>query len=101
MFRPLNCRGGCYFCRHKSNQKGFQQKGFFAAHGHYPANQAKPRAAKCCPTAFSQPCASATIAMPFLALGATIVLPDFARSWSADGEHHDTFSHSKKYILFS
>jgi hypothetical protein len=26
-------REGLYFCRHKSNQKGFQQKGFFAAHG--------------------------------------------------------------------
>ena len=23
--------GPSYFCRHKSNQKGFQQKGFFAA----------------------------------------------------------------------
>jgi hypothetical protein len=28
--RALNCRCGCHFCRHKSNQKGCQQKCFFA-----------------------------------------------------------------------
>jgi hypothetical protein len=28
-----------YFCRHKSNKKGFQQIGFFAAQSLYPAKQ--------------------------------------------------------------
>ena len=79
-------RGGLVtFCRHKSNQKGFQQKGFFAAQGLCPANQPKPRAAKCCPTSFALAHASANIAMPLPAHMATIVLPDFARSCSADG----------------
>ncbi|MGZ3767728.1 MAG: hypothetical protein ACXVA2_23895 [Mucilaginibacter sp.] len=32
--------------------------------------------------------ASASIAMPLPKLEATIVLPDFARSCSADGKHH-------------
>jgi hypothetical protein len=59
--------GPSYFCRHKSNQKGFQQKGFFAALGLYPANQVKPRAAKCCPTIRSpNPTLQQLLLCPFL-----------------------------------
>ncbi len=41
--------GPSHFCRHKSNQKGFQQRCFFAARGLYAANQTKSRAANYCP----------------------------------------------------
>jgi hypothetical protein len=86
MFLQLMAAGSSYFCRHKSNQKGFQRKGFFAALGLCPANQLKPRAAILCPTAFAPATSSQSLLMPFPALVAIIVLPDLIRSWSADRE---------------
>jgi hypothetical protein len=46
---------------------------------------------------FAQACPSASIAMPFQALIATIVLPDFARSRSADPEKQSC----KSFNLFN
>jgi hypothetical protein len=76
--------GPSYFPLMESNQRSSQQRGFFAAHGLYPANQVKPRAAIFCPAIapacprFSKSCYAPAAAQ------ATIVLPDFARSLSAD-----------------
>jgi hypothetical protein len=52
-FNTAMAAGAFYFCRNKSNKSAFFFLGFFAAQGLYPANQAEPRAAKSCPTAFS------------------------------------------------
>jgi hypothetical protein len=76
-----------YFFLIKSNQKSSQQKCFFAARGLSPANRAEPRAAK--PYLYfvrSISHASARFANALTAAQATIVLPAFARSCSADGE---------------
>jgi putative hydrolase of HD superfamily len=58
-----------------------------------------------CPTAFTQGPCFANIAMPFLARGAMLILPDFGRSWSADGESNvfvNQQPNSSKYrALFS
>ena len=68
----------------KVTKKSSQQKGFLAAPGLCPANQAKPRAAKHLPyfvrskPALRKHCYALSAHMP------TIVLPDFARSGSAD-----------------
>jgi len=51
-----------------------------------PANQAKPRAANNCPTSFAHAPLLQIFAMPLQPHKATIVLPDFGRSCSADGE---------------
>jgi hypothetical protein len=86
MFCPLNCRGGCYFFLDKKvTKKSSQQKSFFAAraftllinqnHGCNTLPDCRSHIAG----------ASAKFAMPFPLPRATIVLVDFARSWSADG----------------
>jgi hypothetical protein len=87
IFRPLNCRGGFVtFGAPKVTKSACHQKGFFAARGLYPANQAKPRAAIFCPAV--APC-SRRFSKSCYALSRTqsaIVLPGFARSWSDDGK---------------
>ncbi|MGZ3822298.1 MAG: hypothetical protein ACXVB6_17020, partial [Mucilaginibacter sp.] len=83
----LMAAGPSYFCRHKSNQKGCQPKCFFAPvaftlqirQNHGLQNLA-PLFVPACPC-FSKYC----YALP--TLEPTIVLPDFARSCSADGKH--------------
>jgi hypothetical protein len=83
----------------QSNQKSSQQKCFFAAQGLYPANQAKPRAAKpylhfvrSLPQASDKVRYAPATALP------TIVLPTFARSCSADGEEN-SLNHDNPIIL--
>jgi hypothetical protein len=90
---PLNCRGGFVtFVATKVTKKACQQKGFFAARGFCPANQAKPRAAKHLPyfvrakLMLRKHCYAPPRALP------TIVLPDFARSCSADLENNISVS---------
>jgi hypothetical protein len=85
LFVFIGTQDGCAVCRHKSNQKGFQQKCFFAAQGLSPANRAEPRAAiilryfvPTFPRASAKTCYAPATAPP------TIVLPAFARSCSAD-----------------
>jgi hypothetical protein len=60
-FNTAHCRRGYYFCRNKSNKNAFFFLGFFAAQSLHPANQPEPRAAKSCPTSFTQTYASANI----------------------------------------
>jgi len=55
------------------------------AQGLYPANQSEPRAAKPYPTSFAHSLASARFANAPPTAQATIVLPAFVRSCSADG----------------
>jgi hypothetical protein len=69
----------------QSNQKGCQQKGFFAAHGLYQINQ-NHGLQNIALLLSLLPNATANIAMPFPTHKAITVLPDFARSCSADGE---------------
>ncbi|WP_221283380.1 hypothetical protein [Mucilaginibacter lappiensis] len=70
----------------KSNQKSSHQKCFFAAQGLCPANRTEPGLQLFCPTLFAlfptlqQKLANAP------ATQASIVLPAFARSCSADGK---------------
>jgi hypothetical protein len=92
-----HCRGGYYFCLDtKGSKKSSQSKCFFAAHGHCPANQAKPGllyfyAAVATRLAF----ASVKICYALPLRKAVIVLPDFIRSCSTDGERNNNvmFSH--------
>jgi hypothetical protein len=51
-------RGGLVTLTRQSNQSAFQQKGFFAARGVCPANQAKPGLQYFCP---GDPCALRTL----------------------------------------
>ncbi|WP_183576606.1 hypothetical protein HDF18_21770 [Mucilaginibacter sp. X5P1] len=87
-----HCRGGYYFCLDtKGSKKSSQQKCFFAAQT-FPCKSGKTWAAIFLP-----------FASPFLALAsvkicyalqphkAIIVLPDFARSCSTDGEIENQF----------
>jgi hypothetical protein len=68
----------------EKKQKSSQQRGFFAARGFCPANQVKPRAVKFCPAiAPTWPALQQKITMPFRTHRPP-VLPDFARSLSAD-----------------
>jgi hypothetical protein len=81
---PLNCRGGCYFWLDpKVTKRSSQQKGFFAAQGLCPANSAKPGLETIAHSLIA--CPSANIPYALQPHMATIVLPDFARSCSADG----------------
>jgi hypothetical protein len=90
---PAHSRGGpSYFCRHKSNQKGFQQKGFFAARALTLQIRQNHGLQNVALLSFALASASATIAMPFPALAPTIVLPDFSRSCSADGGTQKTIN---------
>jgi hypothetical protein len=63
----------------------FQQKGFFAARGLCPANQAKPGLQNLAPLAFALCHRFGKYCYALAAAQATIVLPDFIRSCSADG----------------
>jgi len=87
--RPLNCRGGCYFCLDtKVTKKSSHQIGFFAAEGLC----AQSRKNLGCnlfaglPYRFITLHAKSCEALP--ALLATIVFPAFSRSLSADEGHH-------------
>ena len=77
-----------YFCRHKSNQKGFQQKCFFAAQGLCPAKRAEPRAAIICPTSFAQAFYFCKTCYAPAAAQGHHCSALFTRSCSADGEKH-------------
>ncbi len=64
-------RGARYFCRHKSTQKGLQQKGFFTRtlrsnppHGHCPAKRTEPRAAIILPRSPLNPASAKTCYAP-------------------------------------
>jgi len=84
----------------KSNQKSSQQKCFFVAQGLCPAKRAEPRAAK--PYLHLRSLiilASGKVRNALAAAPATIVLPAFGRSLSADGERkyeHQLFAKQKK-----
>jgi len=77
---PLNCRGGCYFCGDKSNQKRSRQEGFFAAQ----AFALQIRQNRGCNLFAGLPCRFETLhakicyALPLHK--ATIVLPAFTQS---------------------
>jgi len=71
----------------QSNQKSSHQKCFFAARGFYPANQSEPRVAIILPHFVRLiPDASAKTCYAPATAQARIVLPNFARSLSADRE---------------
>ena len=88
---PLNCRGRAVtFVATKVTKKAFSRKASLP----HEAFALQIRQNLGCKMlrhfSFAQPHASATIAMPFPTLVAIIVLPDFARSCSADGKHKKT-----------
>jgi len=64
LFVFIGTQDGSAVCRHKSNQKGCQQKCFFAALGLRPANPAEPGLQLFCPTSFPQSTLQQKLAMP-------------------------------------
>jgi len=98
--RSAHSRGGLVtFVATKVTKKAVSRNASFAAPGLYPANQAKPGTQKFRAIAllahaprFSKTCFSPAAAQ------ATIVLPDFIRSCSADGKRKDIFR-CKRYEI--
>jgi len=74
-----------YFCRHKSNQKGCQQKCFCALIAFALQTWQNHGLLNFAATSFAHIPASGKIANALTAAQATIVLPAFVRSRSADG----------------
>ena len=83
---PLSCRGALSLLSIKSNQKCLSAERLLCRTGPLPCKPGKTRHAKvprlCCAALylrFSETCYPPAAALP------RIVLPGFARSWSADG----------------